>query len=64
MLTNPMLGGSVHNKLFLAVMLAAVVIAIYQLFQPDGLGVGYALIAAAIILVASFVWSKRRKPKV
>jgi cell division protein FtsW (lipid II flippase) len=51
-----------HNKLFLAVVLAAVVIAVYKIFEPDGLALGYGVIAVGIILVASVVWSKVRRP--
>jgi hypothetical protein len=57
------LGGDVHNKLFLAVLLAGLVLAIYRMFQPDGLAVGYGLIAAGLVAAAFFIWSKAHKPK-
>ena len=52
------------NRGFLAVVLAGLVIAIYQMFQPDGLALGYGIIAVGLALVAAFLWSKARKPKV
>ena len=52
-----------HNRLFLAVVLAGVVIAVYQVFQPDGLALGYGLIAIVLAVVAWFVWSKMRRPR-
>jgi hypothetical protein len=44
-------------------VLAGLVIAVYQMFQPDGLALGYGLIAVALALIASFLWSRIRKPK-
>jgi hypothetical protein len=51
-----------HNRLFLAVILAAVVIAVYEIFEPGGLALGYSLIAGCLILIASIAWSRGRRP--
>ena len=53
-----------HNRLILFVALAAAVIAIYEMIQPDGLALGYGIIVAGVVLLASFLWSKGRRPKV
>lgn len=52
-----------HNRLFLALALAALVSAVYQMFQPDGLAFGYGIIALLVIVGACRLWSKRRTPK-
>ena len=44
-----------HNKLFLTMILVAVVIAIYKVFRPDGLGLGYGIIVLALILAVSIL---------
>jgi hypothetical protein len=64
MISTGSMRGGVHNRGFLAVVLAGLVIAIYQMFQPDGLALGYGIIAVGLALVAAFLWSKARKPKV
>jgi hypothetical protein len=48
---------------FLAVVLAGAVIGVYQIFQPDGLAVGYVLIAVGVVAAASFLWSQMRRPR-
>jgi hypothetical protein len=53
----------VRNRLFLAVVLAAIVIVIYEIFQPDGLALGYGIIAISLVLIASLLWSKMQRSK-
>ena len=52
-----------HNRLFVAVVLVGVVLAMNQLlFNRDGLAWGYGIIVVGAIALLGFLWSKRKRP--